>query len=151
MSGQLSARLIVFTALIVCGLAAPRVGFAQTRGFLTVDLPVPNTFREKIVTVGLGGLHDLLDNWISVGGQADFHGIYSARIGPFAQANVVNHTRYRLFVLGGYAFGENGGTRIGAGVELMPAARRVGLRAIVQRYSNENTPVTSVEVGLTWR
>ena len=89
----------MFTALIVCGLAAPRVGFAQTRGFLTVDLPVPNTFREKIVTVGLGGLHDLLDNWISVGAQADFHGIYSVRIGPFAQANVVHHTRYRRFVI----------------------------------------------------
>ena len=153
MSGQPTARSLALTAaLMVWYFGAPQIAFAQTaRGFLMVDLPTQDTFREKIVTIGLGGLRDLLDNRISVGGQADFHGIYSMRIGPFAQANVVNRGPFRLFVLGGYALGENGGTRVGAGVELIPAARRLGLRTVVQRYSNENTPITSIEIGLTWR
>lgn len=151
----MAARLpaaFVFAAVLLAGtLAAPRVTFAQTtRGFATVDLRSSHTFTERISSVGLGGARDLLNGRIAVGGQADFFLTYAMRVGPFVQVNL-NRNRSRVFLLGGYAVGENAGSRIGVGVEFVPRTRPVGFRLVVQRYSNGNTPLSSVEMGITWK
>ena len=151
MAARPPAAVVFVAVLLTATFAAPRVAFAQTtRGFVTVDLTLKNTFAEGIGFIGLGGARDLFDGRIAVGGQADFFLLYSMRAGPFVQVNL-NRDRSRAFLLGGYAVGENAGSRIGVGYELVPRTRPVGFRVLLQRYSNDNTPLTSIEMGITWK
>ena len=151
MAATLPAVVVFVAVLLASTLVAPRVTFAQTtHGFATVDLRSSHTFTESISSIGLGGARDLFNGRIAVGGQADFFLTYAMRVGPFVQINL-NRNRSRVFLLGGYAAGENAGSRIGVGVELLPRTRPVGFRLVVQRYSNGNTPLASVEMGLTWK
>jgi hypothetical protein len=147
-------RFAVATAVWLLAALPSAVAAQSTRALLTVE--VPSTInRERLLVAGFGGLGDVLRGWVSVGGEIDaavYPGLF-LRAGPFFQANVVRRGRSRLFLLGGYAIGENAGQRLGAGWEILPPPNhRTGFRAFVQRYESGEEGVNwSVGGGITWK
>ena len=151
------SRLILFVSVFVYGLIDARTGGAQdTRGFVTLQVDRTTAAREgwfPIVSVGV--TKDLLGARLSVGGQGDvaiWPGVgIAGRLGPIAQLNLAQRTNARTFLVGGYMLGFESGWRAGAGIELLPPARRVGLRASVQRRLTGDSQAWLLEIGLATR
>jgi hypothetical protein len=110
---------------------------------------------------------DLINSWVSVGGQGDLFvsdGYMAGRAGPIGQFNFIRHRALRPFVIGGVAGGENDGPMVGSGMELW-ARDRIGFRVSAQDYVARiagsptllggGTPYTrhqlSVQFGVSWR
>jgi hypothetical protein len=124
-------------ALIASGLAvsAPQPAAAQ-QWFGYAAFSVNSDLNDqKFPGVAGGVLVDVARSWVSLGGQGDlfFSGGYVAgRGGPIAQINLMRGRPVRAFALGGYAWGEQAGPMIGAGVDI--GKGRVGFRVTVQDY-----------------
>src|SRR4030095_530340 len=83
---------------------------------------------------GRRGVFDLINSWVSVGGEGDLFvsdGYGAGRAGPIGQFNFIRHRALRPFVIGGVAWGENDGPMVGSGMELW-ARDRIGFRVSAQ-------------------
>ena len=131
---SLQAKVTLTGSLFVCAVMSVESVRAQdTRGFVTLQIDRSTAAQEGwLPIVSLGATKDLLGRRVSVGGQGDLAiwpgmGI-AVRLGPIAQLNLVQRPNIRTFAIGGYMLGFERGWRAGAGVELLPVARRAGLR-----------------------
>ena len=113
-------RLAAFAVLAVLA-AAPCASAQSARGF----------------AFGGGAVVDLGQPWVSAGAQGEAFmswPYFAGRGAVFAQGNLLAHKPVRPFVLAGVGFGEDGGTLVGAGLELRSPGTRIGLRVTVEDY-----------------
>jgi opacity protein-like surface antigen len=128
-----SIPIAVLTAALAVS-AAQAAAAQQWLGYAALSVN-SDLNDQRFPGIAGGVLVDVARSWVSVGGQGDmfFSGGYVAgRGGPIAQINVLGRSPVRAFVLGGYAWGEQAGPMIGAGVDI--GKGRVRFRVSVQDY-----------------
>ena len=128
-------RLATLVAFIGC--AGTTSAYAQDfRGFVGTGV-TSDVNGQHFPGFSGGAVVDLGQPWVSAGAQAEtfFSWPYFAGRGSvFAQGNLFPKGKVRPFVLGGFGWGEEGGTLIGAGMEFRPGETGLGLRASIEDY-----------------
>jgi hypothetical protein len=116
--------------------AAGRLGAQDLRGFVAAGvMSDPN--GQRFPAFGGGVLIDLGQPWLSAGGEGEMFvswPYFAGRGAVFAQGNVMRRGPLRPFVVGGMGFGESAGPMFGAGIDVRPGNRRIGVRAAVEDY-----------------
>ena len=125
-------------ALVVAAVSAAGPGQADAqilRGYTTVGVNA-DVNEHRFTSFGGGVLVDVAAAWVSAGGEAELltsNGYFAGRGGPVAQLNAIHTPRVRVFGSGGFAWGEEAGPMIGAGIEWWSRGF-VGLRVRVSDY-----------------
>ena len=130
-----AVRIIACFALATS--AGVSVALAQAvRGFVAGGV-ISDVNHERFPSAAGGVLVNLGQPWLAVGAQGETFWLwpyFAGRGTVFAQGSLSPKGGIRPFVLGGVGFGESAGPLIGAGVELRPPNRRVGVRVSVEDY-----------------
>jgi hypothetical protein len=131
-------RLPGIAALVVIATvaAAGRLGAQDLRGFVAAGV-VSDPNGQRFRGFGGGVLIDLGQPWVSAGGQGEMlvsWPYFAGRGAVFAQGNILRRGPLRPFVVGGMGFGESAGPMSGAGVDVRPGSRQIGVRAAVEDY-----------------
>jgi hypothetical protein len=129
-------RLAAFAVLAL--LAAAPCASAQTaaRGFAFGGM-MSEGYSEWFPAFGGGAVVDLGQPWVSAGAQGETFmswPYFAGRGAVFAQGNLLARKSVRPFVLAGIGFGEDGGTLVGAGLEVRSPDTRLGFRVTVEDY-----------------
>lgn len=128
--------ILILVLVAAALLAGARQSSARPlRGFVTLGV-MSDLNDQHFPTIGGGIVLDLINSWVSVGGQGDVlfsNGYAAGRGGPIAQANIVRRQRFRLFAIGGLIWGEEAGPMFGAGLEMWSKGP-IGFRVSVEDY-----------------
>jgi hypothetical protein len=108
----LGQAILTAIGVVTVFMACPRQLSAQERhSFVTVGIH-SDLNNQRFAGIGGGVVFDLINSWLSVGGQGDLFvsdGYVAGRAGPIGQFNFIRHRALRPFVIGGVAWGENDG------------------------------------------
>ena len=128
-------RMLAFI-LLATTVGVSMVSAQDVRGFVTGGV-ISDVNRQRVPSAAGGVLVDVGQPWLSVGAQGEtfWQWPYFAGRGTlFGQGTLIPKGPIRPFLLGGVGFGETDGPMFGAGVEMRPPNRRVGLRMSVEDY-----------------
>lgn len=128
--------LLIVMVVVAVSFASPEPAAAQQRSVFVMAGISSDVNDQHFPSIGGGVLFDVASSWISVGGRGDifFSGGYVAgRGGPITQVSLLRHRRVRPFALGGYAWGEEAGPMLGAGVDV-EFRNGISVRVSVQDY-----------------
>jgi len=154
-AGVRCIRLIAVMAIVWGATGASPVA-AQERHYFVTGGFSRSINDELFPGVGGGVLVELPGSWVSVGARGDvlFSGGYAAgRGGPIAQVALVRRRSARPFVMAGFAWGEEAGPMLGAGIDVWSRGR-TGFRASFQDYvtnvSNTAAHQLALQFGIVW-
>ena len=131
-------RLAAFAVLAVLAVlaAAPCASAQSARGFAFGGM-MSEGYSDWFPAFGGGAVVDLGQPWVSAGAQGEAFmswPYFAGRGAVFAQGNLLARKPVRPFVLAGVGFGEDGGTLVGAGLEVRSPDTRMGFRVAVEDY-----------------